>query len=345
MKKYPLRLALAGVFGVSVAVAAHAAMFDLRNLDVNRALGVAKDAGTAVTGINEKDEIVIGRELAGRTLGAAPLVNDPALQQYVNKIGRWLASQSDRPDLPWRFGVIETPGVNAFAAPGGIVLITRGLYELFDNEAQLAGVLGHEIAHIVKRHHITVMQKQHGTSALAGVGQMVASSRGGAASGALNNLIGTGAEVFARGLDKDAEYESDHLGTVLAARAGYSPSGMIDVLHKLHARAGDPSTNLLTATHPHPSERLTQLGDTLAPQMAKLPSGKEPPLQVAAAGLPPPQAGARQVAPAGARALAGDQQQESSSGRLQLPGGQQQQQGGSGTSSPMDSLLRGIIRR
>ena len=112
------------IFGVAIAFAAHAASFDL-----NRIFGVGKDLVTATTGIDEKQEIAIGSELAGRTLGAAPLVNDPALQTYVNKVGRWVASQSERPDLPWRFGVIETPSVNAFAVPGGYVLITRGLYE------------------------------------------------------------------------------------------------------------------------------------------------------------------------------------------------------------------------
>ena len=151
------------------------------------------------------------------------------------------------------------------------MLITRGLYEILDSEAQLAGVLGHEIGHIVQRHHITVMQKSAAVSAGARIG--AGSNRG----LLVNNLIGTGAEVCARGLDKSAEFEADRIGIVLAARAGYSPYGLVEVLHKLAARAADDaSLALLFKTHPHPGERLTQLGDALAPRVAALPTGKEP---------------------------------------------------------------------
>ena len=129
------------------------------SIDLGRVFGAGKDLATAASGLDENDEIAVGREVAGRTLGAAPLVADAALQSYVNRVGRWVASQTERPDLPWHFGVIDSPAINAFAAPGGTVLVTRGLYEILDSEAQLAGVLGHEIGHIVRRHHITVMQK------------------------------------------------------------------------------------------------------------------------------------------------------------------------------------------
>jgi predicted Zn-dependent protease len=192
------------------------------SIDLGRLFGAGKDLATAASGMDEKEEIAVGREVAGRTLGAAPLVADPALQAYVNSVGRWVASQTERPDLPWHFGVIDSPAINAFAAPGGYVLITRGLYEILDSEAQLAGVLGHEIGHIVKRHHITVMQK----SALISAGSQLATARTDRAA-VVNNLIGTGAEVFARGLDKSAEFEADQIGIVLAARAGYSPYGLV----------------------------------------------------------------------------------------------------------------------
>ena len=98
---------------------------------------------------SREEEIALGRNITGSLLGAAPLVKDDALQQYVNKVGRWVASQSERADLPWKFGVIESADINAFAAPGGYVLITKGLYQKLTNEAQLAGVLGHEIAHVL----------------------------------------------------------------------------------------------------------------------------------------------------------------------------------------------------
>ena len=109
---------------------------------------------------SKEEEVALGREITGSILGAAPLVKDEALQKYVNQVGRWVASQSERADLPWKFGVIESTDLNAFAAPGGYVLITKGLYQKLQNEAQLAGVLGHEIAHIVKKHQLKVLQKQ-----------------------------------------------------------------------------------------------------------------------------------------------------------------------------------------
>lgn len=274
-----------------------------QNIDLNRLFSIGRDAVTAVAGVSEPEEISMGREIAGRVLGAAPLVNDAALQAYVNRVGRWIAVQSERPDLPWRFAVIESPAINAFAAPGGYVLLTRGLYEILDTEAQLAGVLAHEIAHIVRRHHVTVLQKSAALSAGAQLAQR--DNR----TALLNNMIGTGAEVFARGLDKSAEHEADAVGVVLAARAGYNPYGLIDVLHKLAARgSADASMALLFKTHPQPGERLASLADLLAPQVARLPGGREPvirrvattqgPMRAPAAAAPVPVPALAPAAPA-----------------------------------------------
>jgi predicted Zn-dependent protease len=301
-------------------------------INLNRLFGAGKDVATAVSGVDEKDEIAVGRELAGRMLGAAPLVNDKELQAYVNRVGRWLATQTDRPDLPWRFGVVDTPSINAFAAPGGHVLITRGLYEILDNEAQLAGVLGHEIGHIIRRHHITVMQKSAAISAGAKLAQRDNRNF------LVNNLIGSGAEVMARGLDKGAEFEADTIGIVLAARAGYSPYGLVEVLHKLAARgASDASLTLLFSTHPPPGERLTELGDKLTPRVAKLPTGLEPQIRrVSESVVPAPSAQPASSTPAGARAL-----QDSGSASSNTP--QPAPKKGGGTDA--GSIMRGILGR
>jgi len=284
---YCLALALAsGLTGTAGAA----------TLDLGKLIGAGKDLATAGTGIDEKQEVEIGREIAGRTLGAttaanggrSALVNDPELQAYVNRVGRWIASQGERPDLPWRFGVTNDPTVNAFAAPGGYILITLGLYEILDTEAQLAGVLGHEIGHVVKRHHVTVMQKSAGVSAVAQLGQVAVQARGAARQDLFNRVIGTGAEIFARGLDKEAEFEADQIGVVLAARAGYSPYGLIEVLHKLAARGGsDESLALLFSTHPHPNERLQKLGEALEPRVPTLPAGQEPAIRQVSADVAP----------------------------------------------------------
>lgn len=266
---YALVWATAGFCGAAQA----------QNIDLNRIFSIGRDAITAVAGVSEQEEQNIGREITGRMLGAAPLVNDAALQSYVNRVGRWVATQSERPNLPWRFAVIDTASINAFAAPGGYVMVTRGLYEILDNEAQLAGVLAHEIAHIVRRHHVTVMQKSAALSAGAQLAQR--DNR----SALINNMIGSGAEVFARGLDKGAEHEADAMGVILAARAGYNPFGLIDVLHKLAARgATDSSLALLFKTHPAPGDRLDELGAALTPRVGSLPTGRELDIRRVAAG-------------------------------------------------------------
>ena len=289
---------------------------------------IGKDVVTAAGGVSEQEELTLGREIAGRMLGAAPLVNDAELQQYVNRIGRWVALQGERPELPWRFGVIETASINAFAAPGGYVLITRGLYEILDNEAQLAGVLAHEIGHIIRRHHVTVMQKSAALSAGAQIAQR--DNR----SALVNNIIGTGAEVFARGLDKSAEFEADAIGVVLAARAGYNPFGLLDVLHKLNARgAGDNALALLFKTHPAPGERLEQLGNALTPSLSRLPAGLEREIRRVAAGAGPMRA-AQPLPAEGARGLAAQPQQPA-----------QQPKSGGGIGIDPGQLLRGLFGR
>jgi len=217
------------------------------------------------------EEIALGREITGSILGAAPLVKDAALQKYVNQVGRWVASQSERPDLPWRFGVIESADLNAFAAPGGYVLITKGLYQKLLNEAQLAGVLSHEIAHVVKKHHLSVLQKQQLLNAGAGWITDQFSKKDKIA----KKVISNGAEISARGLDKEAEFEADRMGVVLAARAGYDAFGLPEVLQTIsQTNKSDDSVALLYKTHPAPDERLTKLGDSAGAQLDNIKAGK-----------------------------------------------------------------------
>ena len=108
------------------------------------------------------EESEIGREVVALYLGAAPLINDKKILEYVNTLGQHIVSfvPKSEQNRDWRFGVIESSGVNAFAAPGGYILITRGLLNLTETEDQLAFILAHEISHVVKRHHLKVIQKQ-----------------------------------------------------------------------------------------------------------------------------------------------------------------------------------------
>jgi predicted Zn-dependent protease len=218
-----------------------------------------------------EDEIRIGKQVSGDLLGAAPLVKDDTLQQYVNTVGRWVALQSGRKDLPWKFGVIESEDINAFAAPGGFIFLTKGLYRRLHNEAELAGVLAHEIAHVTKKHHMEVLKKSAMIGALAQVASKEVKGDAG-----VQNLLGNGAEMMARGLDKEAEYEADRIGAVLAARAGYDAWGLPSVLQDMAAiNTKDGRLGLLYKTHPTAADRLARLGDAVGDRFDSLPPGKE----------------------------------------------------------------------
>ena len=220
-----------------------------------------------------EQESRIGKQISGDLLGAVPLVHDDKLQRYVNQIGNWVALQSGSKGRVWHFGVLDTEDINAFAAPGGYVFVTKGLYRRLNNEAELAGVLGHEIAHVTQRHHLKVLKQ----SSLIGALGQVAGSQVKSSDQAVQNLIGNGAEMLARGLDKNAEFEADRIGMVYAARAGYTPWGLPDVLQDLAALpAKDERTSLLYKTHPHPADRLTELGEFVGGQFDAI-QGKDLP--------------------------------------------------------------------
>ncbi|HXM81607.1 MAG TPA: M48 family metallopeptidase [Burkholderiales bacterium] len=234
-------------------------------LDFGRIVDTVKNVGKATKDIDEPEEIAIGRDLAARLLGAAPLVNDARLQRYVNNVGRWLASQTERPDLPWQFGVMDAPQLNAFAVPGGTIFVTRGLVAKMRNEAELAGVLAHEIAHVLKKHHLKAIQKGAQTSL---AGEALSSALSNTNSEARAKLISFGAEMYSRGLDKSDELEADRLGVVIAARGGYDAYGLPAVLQTLQAmNAQDSAVALMFKTHPAPGERLDSLGDRMQPTL------------------------------------------------------------------------------
>jgi len=249
--------ALLAALALLLAAGTAQAQFRIPNLDVNRLLDSAKNVAKATHEIDQNEEIAIGRDLAATLLGAAPLVNDAALQRYVNNVGRWLASQTARPDLPWQFGVLDAPQLNAFAVPGGTVFITRGLLERMKSEAELAGVLGHEIVHVVKKHHLKAIQKGAYTALAGDALQMALKDKNSAAN---EKLVSLTKEIYTRGLDKDDEFEADRVGVVFAARAGYDAYGLPAVLQTLQGmNPQDSGLALMFKTHPAPAARLNAL--------------------------------------------------------------------------------------
>jgi predicted Zn-dependent protease len=208
--------------------------------------------------VKEPEEIEMGKGVAETLLGASPLLDDVQAQRYVNAVGRWVAQQSERPDLPWHFAVNSSEVVNAAATPGGNIIITTGMLRVLRNEAELAGVLGHEVAHAVRRHHLAAIRKGSFAGLLA-QGLQVA-SQGSRNEQLVNALIGPTKELYARGLDKSDEFEADRMGVVLAARAGYDPWGLPNAVQTLSSiKPDDNAVALLFKTHPAPSARLERL--------------------------------------------------------------------------------------
>lgn len=208
-----------------------------------------------------EEELEFGPQIAGRVLGAAPLWTDATAQQRVNLVGRWMASQTSRPELPWTFGVVDSPEINAFAAPGGYVLVTRGLYELIGSDAELAAILGHEINHIVQRDHYQVIRKQELRSAGQDLVSGNVSTSGGLAGSLARGYVEKhGAAIMATGLDREAEYRSDEAAQIYLARSGMNPLALYAVLQKM-AATGSASSGLaqLYKTHPPLDERLDRI--------------------------------------------------------------------------------------
>lgn len=224
-------------------------------LDVaDKAVGKSEEEQSA-------EELALGPEIAGRILGAAKLWPDDTAQRRVNRIGRWVASHSSRPGLPWTFGVIDAQEINAFAAPGGYVLVTRGMYELLADDNEVAGVLAHEISHVVERDHYNVIRKQQiasaGEEAIAG---QINVGGGLAGSLAKDYVRRHGAAVMLTSLDRGAEYRSDEAAEIYLARSGFNPLGLYAVLQKMTA-LGSASARLaqLYKTHPPLGDRLDRI--------------------------------------------------------------------------------------
>lgn len=268
MRLAPLPTALILCLAISLALPLPVAALDLGDLID---LGSKLKKATGKVGVDE--EVEMGGNLVSGLLGAAPLVDDPELQRYVNDVGHWVASQSKRRDLPWTFGVIDSQGINAFAAPGGYIVLTLGLFNLLENEAQLAGVLAHEIAHVVRKHHLKALQKTMKRDFLASLAVAAVDDEEDQRN--LQRLVNTGVQLYATGLDREYEYEADLRGVVLAARAGYDPYALLDVLNTIDSINPDSSSlAVFMKTHPPLDQRLLRLSDDMDGRLDKYASGR-----------------------------------------------------------------------
>lgn len=213
----------------------------------------------ALQPIGEEEEKAIGGALATEVFSKFGGAYDhPPVQRYVTLVGQAVAQLSDRPNIPYHFSIVNSEDPNAFAAPGGYVFVSLGLLRMVQNEAQLAGVLGHEIAHISKKHALQTIQR---SKTLQGVSALTLSLMDKDPS-MFGKLIDEVSDVlFTRGLDKNLEFEADKVGMEYAYRVGYAPSGLSDFIKILAGSAGGHS--VFFSTHPNPRDRFIQLKDTL----------------------------------------------------------------------------------
>ena len=229
---------------------------------------VAACATNPVTGrrelafMSEAQEISIAQESDPQIKAEMGVYNDPELQSYVSEIGLRMAKISERPNLPWRFTVVDVPAVNAFAVPGGGIYITRGIMPFLDSEAELAGVIGHEIGHVTARHSAQQYTRQiSGQVGLLALGIFVPAAR------PFGQLSGQALGVLFLRYGRDDELQADQLGARYESTLGWDPAGVpafLSTLGRLDEAAGDRRgvPNWLS-THPEPLSRVTEIQPTV----------------------------------------------------------------------------------
>jgi predicted Zn-dependent protease len=210
-----------------------------------------------LTLISERQEIALGQQSDEEIVTSLGLYPDDGLQRYVGELGRRLAERSERPELDWTFRVVDDPVVNAFALPGGFIYITRGILAHLNNEAELAGVLGHEIGHVTARHSVEQLSRAQLAQIGLGVG-MIASER----FREVGDLAQTGLGVLFLKFGRDDERQADDLGLRYLDRAGYDPREMIgvfEVLQRVSRKQEGGRVPGWLSTHPAPENRIGRM--------------------------------------------------------------------------------------
>jgi predicted Zn-dependent protease len=242
---------------ISILAAAPPAFAQLGGV-LNRAQQVREQVNGIV--ISDQDEQQIGAGVSEKVRTRYGVAQDPAVHKYVSLVGLALAKASTRPNLPWTFIVLDTDGVNAFAAPGGYIHITRGALALVKDEAELAGVLAHEITHVTEKHTISAIQKNKLVA--AGANETL---KGNAA--LLNQYVDKAFELVYAGFGRGEELEADSKGIVLVNKVGYGPAGLGGFLTKVADRnKSSKEKQGLFASHPEMQERLDKLSKQISSQ-------------------------------------------------------------------------------
>lgn len=246
--------------------------------DATKVIDTGKDVakvGKGVVGIGPQEERQLGEAVAVEIIGRyGGLVRDEEIMRRVNLIGRALARYSARPNLEWQFAVLDSDTVNAFSAPGGLVFITRGLYEQAENDAVLAGILGHEIAHITNKNALKIVQRGDLATGVKDVAVKHSSDARelNAAAGQISqvgsmlgfDVVGLTKKVVEKGFDAPTEYTADRDGRALAVTTGYAPGGLRAALQQLQKKGENRKT--MFSTHPPLPDRIKRLPKDPAPE-------------------------------------------------------------------------------
>jgi len=228
------------------------------------ALGLAVALGISACGVSQQQEVQLGQQESAQIQQQLPLVQDAVINQYVNALGNQIASHTSRADLQWQFYVVNTDVVNAFALPGGIIYVNRGVLERADRMDELAGVMGHEIEHVVRRHSVKQMEQMQGANvgvALACTLTNICSNQ--AAATAIN--VG-GTAIFAK-FSRTDEVQADEGGFHNVMNAGISPNGMLTFFQKLLAeeqQSNNSNVSSWFADHPGTQDRIADIQRMLA---------------------------------------------------------------------------------
>ena len=220
-------------------------------------LVVGAVAVLAACGVSTQQEVEMGQQYSQQINAQLPIVSDPELNRYINVIGDSIAKLSDERNLEWRFFIVDSREVNAFAVPGGFIYVNRGLIERAQNMSMLAGVLGHEIGHVIERHSVQQMEKMQQANigvTLACILTRVCENQ---AAGTLINVAGTA--VFAK-FSRDDEREADRDGITFVTRAGIDPRGIPAMFRVLLAERNRNSSAVDSwfSTHPLEEDRIAE---------------------------------------------------------------------------------------
>jgi len=232
---------------------------------------VTKAVRKSFTDITEEEEYYIGRAVAALILSRYPVYNNPAVTQYVNYVGNSVVFFSDRPETfaGYHFLILDTQEVNALAAPGGLIFITRGLLKRCQDEEMLACILAHEVGHVSAKHGLKSIKKSRLVEAFHLIGMEAAQKYGPEElsklteifEDVLGDIVGT---LIERGYDRKYEYEADSLGLKYAASTGYSPSGMKNFLQTMKGDSSDLAGKGWFKTHPSAVERIDKIDKEIA---------------------------------------------------------------------------------